>query len=698
MQRPSGDSAETPSSRRGRRINAACKACHARKVRCSLAQTGSPCMNCTLDRLQCEPRVAKRRSQRNELPAAPPQRQRDEPQSASVLPTAPRADSHNQISPPSESTQERQNLSEAVPTPLDAEREEQRTPYRPFAEHFSHHPGQSGSSPFPLDDDASEHRCSPVYGDPHGVGLVADICEPGRKEKSGHFLVPQIKSSHIDPQTIDFLRLRGAFDLPVLEVCDMLIQAYFHHVHPFFPVVEPRGFLEKFHSEHRFEISTHLLWSMFLAAANFADSKTLKTAQFPSRKEMKRSMYTKAKALYDAEYERDKVTLIQAVLLMGFWYADTEDRTGPWHWNGVAISLCQTIGLHRDPDSSLGHARSLSVYNRRLWRQLWWSCFYREAWFSAGMGRPMRIQLTDCSSTMPTVQDLEDRVAEISCTLREKYLPDDMRRLSMLWIHLLELTVALSNILLGQHRANRVLPTENEIEQIESQIRACFDKYSNIMRLGRQSRLVLLYAYHFEIYIESVSIILYRPFLLMNPTESFSQEWKSIVERKTRSAAASVNMSLSNMIGTDMINDCQSMICIALVPALQVHLLDYSSHKNMIHRMGSKHLEICMIVVEELKETFFGAEILYRMFSKAQKQILSRRIAALSETETAPNVDTMTPSNSIAPDMWTDVSVAPHQVHDDEFDTLSAIRRSYDGSMPFDFFADIGFDFNLLDT
>lgn len=208
-------------------------------------------------------------------------------------------------------------------------------------------------------------------------------------------------------------------------------------------------------------------------------------------------------ALYDAEYEQNKITLIQAVLLMGFWYADTEDRTGPWHWNGVAISLCQTIGLHRDPNpsSSSNHIKSISAVDRRLWQQLWWCCFYRETWFSAGMGRPMRIRLVDCNTKMPNAEETQRDFESLSIHSRKKYFPEGVRELAKLWRQLLELTVILSNILIQQQQADRVLPTETEVQHTISQIRAC-SGHQDEFAIHNQSRLIKLHTYHFEIYVE----------------------------------------------------------------------------------------------------------------------------------------------------------------------------------------------------
>ncbi|KAJ4298048.1 hypothetical protein N0V90_005947 [Kalmusia sp. IMI 367209] len=232
--------------------------------------------------------------------------------------------------------------------------------------------------------------------------------------------------------------------MPTSEVCEMLIRAYFHHVHPFFPIVEARSFIETFESSLRDELSIHLLWSMFLAAANvcvlpmcsseinnntikFADDVTLRAANVSSRKEMKRFMYTRAK--------------------------------------------------------------------------LWWSCFYRETWFSAGMGRPMRTRLADCNTPMPDAIETEEQLAGLAVSLREKYLPNSLGELTKLWTQLLNLTVTLSNILLQQQRAARLLPSRTEIEHTESHIRACYRQYDD-NRVRNENQIVSLYAYHLELYVE----------------------------------------------------------------------------------------------------------------------------------------------------------------------------------------------------
>jgi hypothetical protein len=197
------------------------------------------------------------------------------------------------------------------------------------------------------------------------------------------------------------------------------------------------------------------------------------------------------------QYETDKVRLIQSVLLMGFWYSDTEDRTGPLHWIGVAISLCQTSGLHRRPNASTNDD---VIRRQQSWRQIWWACVYRDAWFSMGMGKPMRINLDDCDTEMPDATRDQAVLAEITDATRIKYLPAGMNDLPQLWIDLLKLTVALAGILSAHYRVRRAENATAAIQAAEAQVSDC--RLTRDRCINLDNRVVWLHAQHLELYSE----------------------------------------------------------------------------------------------------------------------------------------------------------------------------------------------------
>lgn len=145
--------------------------------------------------------------------------------------------------------------------------------------------------------------------------------------------------------------------------------------------------------------------------------------------------------------------------------------------------------------------RAMSTSDSSIWRQLWWSCFYREAWFSAGMGRPMRIKLDDCSTPMPFADDSDNLLAGIPESIRQKYLPEGTKDLSKLWTELLALTVSLAKILSWQNRAEWTRPSKTDIQHMDDAIQKdCFRKNHAIAH--GHSHVVSLHLYHLELYQE----------------------------------------------------------------------------------------------------------------------------------------------------------------------------------------------------
>lgn len=247
---------------------------------------------------------------------------------------------------------------------------------------------------------------------------------------------------------------------------------------------------------------------------------------------MKRSLYQRAKvhlaiqpilssakltptqALYDADYEKDKIPLIQSVLLLAFWYADSDDRDGSWHWIGIAISLCQTIGLHRSPareratfGNSYGWKRKgVPEEKLRLWRLIWWMCYFRDTWLSFGLGRPPRINLADCDMPMPTVVDFQGLSAGLAPGYAKDYLPEDEHRtLPVLWSCLLDTTLGLGNILKNHYRPQPPAdgrPVEEIIDQDRKWLLQCRARFPS--EEFCESPVVLSHLYHLYIYHEYV--------------------------------------------------------------------------------------------------------------------------------------------------------------------------------------------------
>lgn len=116
------------------------------------------------------------------------------------------------------------------------------------------------------------------------------------------------------PQDVAYVRSKGVFAVPSEPVCEALLKAYFHHIHPILPVVDAVAVLTTFRNGGASAINLLLLWSMFSVAASVSgndphdgaphvnqvlqhvDKEVVYQAGYQSHKEMRKSMFTRAKA------------------------------------------------------------------------------------------------------------------------------------------------------------------------------------------------------------------------------------------------------------------------------------------------------------------------------------------------------------------------------------------------------------------
>ena len=59
----------------------------------------------------------------------------------------------------------------------------------------------------------------------------------------------------------------------------------------------------------------------------------------------------------------------------------------------------------------------------------------------------------------------------------------------------------------------------------------------------------------------------------------------------------------------------------SLIPAMQIHLLDCKMPSALARRLGNLKLQLCMMTLSELRDTYWGADFTYRMFERAQAKL-----------------------------------------------------------------------------
>lgn len=141
----------------------------------------------------------------------------------------------------------------------------------------------------------------------------------------------------------------------------------------------------------------------------------------------------------------------------------------PWYWTGIAINLCQILGLHRNLDS-VKNTSSIDIRQQCLWRRLWWTSFFRERWLALTLGRPLRINLDDCDVADPTPDDMFIDIADVDESMASAFLPDDMALLAGYWVQIIELSKLLGTVLTVNYQRRRPKPTLTQIEGLEREL------------------------------------------------------------------------------------------------------------------------------------------------------------------------------------------------------------------------------------
>jgi Fungal specific transcription factor domain len=132
------------------------------------------------------------------------------------------------------------------------------------------------------------------------------------------------RSGEHDQQEIEILQQRGAFLLPPRALCDELVDLFFKWVAPVVPVINRSRFMRRY-ADIDNPPSLLLLQAVLLAGSRVCTNPQLMDAN-GSTTPAAMTFYKRAKALYDANYEDDRITIIQALVLMGWYWEGPEGK------------------------------------------------------------------------------------------------------------------------------------------------------------------------------------------------------------------------------------------------------------------------------------------------------------------------------------------------------------------------------------
>jgi hypothetical protein len=204
-------------------------------------------------------------------------------------------------------------------------------------------------------------------------------------------LPPKVEKDAVSIQMnkieLEVLKSRGALSLPPRELCDELVHAYFKWVAPIVPILNRTSFMKQYYGLNS-QPPILLMQAILLAGSRVCTTPLLMDSN-GSPIPAATLFYQRAKALYDADYEEDRVIIVQALILLGWYWEDPGKVTrNVFYWNGLAMTIAQGCGMHRSTRNS-----RLSTADKRLWTRIWWTLFTRDRSVAVALGRPAHINL-----------------------------------------------------------------------------------------------------------------------------------------------------------------------------------------------------------------------------------------------------------------------------------------------------------------
>ena len=237
-------------------------------------------------------------------------------------------------------------------------------------------------------------------------------------------------SIHADaevPIPDDEARALADIEATVGEHGPALIDIYFRNVHPNYPVIQKKAFLDR-HQHGDRQFNPPLLAAMYLLALAWW-SRDPNLAHHP-KPDMARLEYVAITSLTVA-MQRPKISAVQAGLLLL-----QRAKSSTWTLTVQLVALGQDIGLHLDCSDWL-----IPLWERRLRKRLAWALYMQDKWSALMHGRPSHINAADWAVVPPIPEDFDESV-----TTQNEEVDTETAKGRMLFMQMIALTSIMAEV------------------------------------------------------------------------------------------------------------------------------------------------------------------------------------------------------------------------------------------------------------
>ncbi|XEU97693.1 hypothetical protein FSHL1_002979 [Fusarium sambucinum] len=564
----------TPGRTRVARV--ACKACHARRVKCDAADS-QPCWHCRTRGSQCELIESKRGKyvRRSNVQSQQRRSSRRLQQTQSPAPDGDETTSFESI---------------AVATP------ENYATGRLTQNHQVTEPSVTPNAQQQPQSNLTQAKDRSFFlGDSSSLSYIIElICTP----RSGvsepvkvHYPIPaSIVERAVAPSRpqIEPLRLQDALTLPSREISDRLVYVFFDIVHPPWPVVDRKSFLQLYRDR---KASPLLLHAMFLVTFIFCDEDLIRDAGFSDRVAARKYHYLRAKTLYDVDHETDRDILAASLHLLGFWWNGPDDQKDAWFWSGCATSYAQSLGLHRSTVAS-----RLSPEKKALRKRIWWSIYTRDRHTAACLGKPCRVRDEDCDIEPVTEADLY-----FDDVMDNPLIPPQKEYHTAFFIEMSKAAEILGDIVIGEFSPRRLALERYEVpnlkarlEQWESKLPECMKKAPLDETLGEA-----FWATQLHMAYQNYFILLFRPKAIDDMSSAEAER-----DKTARAAADYITRMTEDLIAVGTLRYTQMHMIPAVFGALSIHTLVICRKDPIRRQLAGNKSRQCILALSELAKSW----------------------------------------------------------------------------------------------
>ena len=183
--------------------------------------------------------------------------------------------------------------------------------------------------------------------------------------------------------------------LPGTTVSKRLVQAYFAHTHPGFPVLHETSFLATFEvwSSTGDRDDMNACWAVTLLCVCILGSK-VDHHQFAAEQELE--WWQQVQLHLPTVLFTTDMAALQALMLVALYLHHTSHRDACWNIIGAVVRIAHAVGLHSDDATA-----QLPPLVRELRKSIWWSLLAFEQLLVSSLDRPSAINAPSSTVSPP---------------------------------------------------------------------------------------------------------------------------------------------------------------------------------------------------------------------------------------------------------------------------------------------------------